>query len=109
VAWYRIFPSVDAAKNKIADNEMQLVKIKGKMIFLTRCDNKFYAADNDCPHQGGFLNEGKISFRKEVVCPWHGYRFNLETGAEASGKNCPALTVYEVKEAEDGLFIKIDI
>lgn len=88
---------------------MQLLKIKDKMIFLTRCGDEFYAADNDCPHQGGFLNEGEISFRKEVVCPWHSYRFSLRTGAETSGKNCHNLKVYEVKKAEDGLFIKIDI
>ena len=88
---------------------MQLVKIKDKLIFITRCRDKFYAADNECPHEGGLLHEGEVSFRREVVCPWHGYRFSLENGTETSGKNCRPLTTYNIRVDGDGVFVHINV
>ncbi|MFM6923185.1 MAG: Rieske (2Fe-2S) protein, partial [Polynucleobacter victoriensis] len=49
------------------------------------------------------LSKGKINFMGEIVCPWHGYRFNLKTGVCA--ERYPDLPVYEVKIDEEGFFI----
>ncbi len=35
---------------------------------------------NTCPHRGGPLAEGMLA-GEEVICPWHGSRFNVKTGA----------------------------
>ena len=32
-----------------------------------------------CPHMGGPLAQGRIQ-DGEVTCPWHRYRFDLQTG-----------------------------
>ncbi|HMJ69440.1 MAG TPA: hypothetical protein VK508_11110 [Cyclobacteriaceae bacterium] len=42
----------------------------------------------------------------EVICPWHGYRFNLKTGRE-SAERSRDLTTYPVKEDEEGVFIGV--
>ena len=39
----------------------------------------FYACGAVCPHEDGPLAEGWIEGRA-VVCPWHGFDFDLETG-----------------------------
>lgn len=43
-------------------------------------NGKLYGIQNICPHEGGQLCNGWIE-SGEVVCPLHGYRFDLKTGA----------------------------
>jgi len=40
----------------------------------------YYAIENTCPHRGGSLAEGMLD-NDAVVCPWHGARFDIKTGA----------------------------
>ena len=46
-------------------------------IFLV--DGKYHAMDDKCPHKKKSLAGGIVD-RNEVVCPAHGFRFNIETG-----------------------------
>ncbi len=39
----------------------------------------FFALDNACSHEEGPLAEGEIEGH-EVMCPWHGARFDVRTG-----------------------------
>jgi len=41
---------------------------------------RFYACSALCPHEDGPLAEGWLE-GTSVVCPWHGFNFNLTTGA----------------------------
>lgn len=52
-------------------------------------DGRFYAVDNACPHRGGPLGEGELE-GTVVRCPWHAWRWDVTTGANA---NNPALKV----------------
>jgi len=56
------------------------VEINGKEIAVFNIDGKFYAFDDMCPHRGGSLSEGSCD-DKVVACPWHGWQYNVETGA----------------------------
>jgi nitrite reductase/ring-hydroxylating ferredoxin subunit len=40
----------------------------------------------DCPHQGGPLAAAELDGEGRLVCPWHGYRFDLRTGAGCDGR-----------------------
>lgn len=42
-------------------------------------DGSWVAADAWCPHMLGPLHQGTRS-GSHVVCPWHGWRFDLATG-----------------------------
>ena len=46
---------------------------------LANVAGKFHCIDNVCPHQGGPLGEG-IMEGQNIVCPWHGWRFDVTTG-----------------------------
>jgi nitrite reductase/ring-hydroxylating ferredoxin subunit len=39
-----------------------------------------------CPHLGGPLEDSKPDADGCIVCPWHGYRFDLRTGKSADGR-----------------------
>jgi nitrite reductase (NADH) small subunit len=42
-------------------------------------DGRFYATGPICPHEDGPLSEGWVE-AGAVVCPWHGFDFDLVTG-----------------------------
>jgi nitrite reductase (NADH) small subunit len=73
----------------------------GKLtLCVAKLNGKIFALDNECPHEGGPLGEGELEDGK-VVCPWHGYGFDLNTGA--SDDNMRARVFEVTVEGEDVL------
>ena len=58
----------------------KLVEVSGQSIAVFNIAGQYYAIGNTCPHRGGPLAEGMME-GEEVICPWHGARFNVKTGA----------------------------
>ena len=58
----------------------KLVEVGGQQIAVFNLGGGYYAIDNICPHRGGPLAEGMLA-GDEVICPWHGSRVNIKTGA----------------------------
>lgn len=55
------------------------VKAGGVRLVLIKTDDAVHAIENRCPHLGVPLGRGKIE-NGEIVCPFHGSRFNVVTG-----------------------------
>lgn len=68
-------------------------------VFRSR-SGRVYATQALCPHEGGQLADGIVG-GKTLICPLHGYRFDLETG-QTIGHHCPPLAVYQVILDTDG-------
>lgn len=52
----------------------------GMEIALFNLEGNIYGLENVCPHQGGPVGEGDIE-EGVVTCPWHGWQFDITTGA----------------------------
>ncbi|TRY56640.1 hypothetical protein DNTS_011047 [Danionella cerebrum] len=69
-------------------------------------DDKFWAMDSSCPHEGGPLEEGDIedlgNGKLALICPWHHFDFSLETGSSSSGLQNQ---VYEVQVVDGKVYI----
>lgn len=73
--------SIDVAGvDELADGEMRTIKAGGREVLLARVGDAFYAAAARCPHQGGFLADGRLD-GTVVTCPLHGARFDLADGS----------------------------
>lgn len=51
-------------------------------------NNKFYAIDSRCSHEGGPLEDGDIEELDDkllVICPWHSFDFDLKNGSSSTG------------------------
>lgn len=68
-------------------------------VFRTR-DGGVFATQAGCPHRTGPLAEGIVGGRR-VVCPLHGYTFDLITGKPV-GNLCGELKTYRVAVDESG-------
>ena len=76
------------------------IEISGKPLALFNVDGGFYAINDVCGHRGGPLGEGELD-GKTVVCPWHGWRYNVTTGENELVPDLPT-EKYQVKiEGED--------
>jgi nitrite reductase (NADH) small subunit len=59
--------------------------VDGEQIAVFRLrDGSLRAIDAVCPHKGGPLADG-LADDRVVVCPLHGYTFDMCTGAESGG------------------------
>ena len=69
-------------------------------VFHTR-DGNVFATEPTCPHKGGPLADGLVG-PQQVICPLHGFVFNLTDG-HAVGNTCRAIKTYPamVNEEED--------
>ena len=75
-----------------------VVDAGGREIVVLRVAGELHAFDNACPHQGNPLVEGEV-LGDVLECAYHGWRFDLATGACLAGDE-PARR-YEV-ELEGG-------
>ena len=93
-----------AKKGEIPDDTGKCVEVKGKEIALFKIDNKIYAIQHTCPHQGGPLAEGGIE-GKVVTCPWHGWQFDVTTG-ECTFNPAIKQETYPVKEQGEDILVE---
>jgi nitrite reductase/ring-hydroxylating ferredoxin subunit len=57
-----------------------LASVNGRDVAVFRRGAELLAIGNDCPHQGGSLCDGWVE-GDIVVCPLHGWEFDMRTGA----------------------------
>ncbi|MDA1137334.1 MAG: Rieske 2Fe-2S domain-containing protein [Planctomycetota bacterium] len=69
-----------AGKEELQPGQCMKVRVSNQDLALFNVDGKFYAIDDMCPHAGGPLSEGFID-GESVICPWHGWEFNVKSGA----------------------------
>ena len=75
----------------------------GKELALYNVGGTFHAIENFCPHRGAPLADGHLCGHT-VECDWHGWRFDVRSGACLTNPT-HAVEAYEVV-IEDG-WIKI--
>ena len=54
-------------------------EVDGEEILVVRTERGVYAFDARCPHAGNPLVEGEV-LGETLVCAFHGWKFDLETG-----------------------------
>jgi len=70
-----------AAKvSDIPEGGKKLVEVEGTEVLLVKVRGTIYACENECPHQGTPLAGSMVKDPGLLVCPRHGYRFDLATG-----------------------------
>ena len=77
---------------ELPDGDMQLAQIAdGREIAIFRRGDCYFAFENRCPHKGGPLGLG-VEKHGILTCPWHRFRFYLESGISVTNPDMRATT-----------------
>jgi 3-phenylpropionate/trans-cinnamate dioxygenase ferredoxin subunit len=81
-----------------APGSCQVVVVAGREVAVANVDGRLYAIDNICTHDGEELASGPIE-GDVIICPRHGARFCLRTGAALTPPAYEPVKVHEVRVA----------
>ncbi len=72
---------IDVCEAKaLAESENIIVEVDGTEVAIFKVDGQFYAIEDVCSHDGAEIASGELD-GDEIVCPRHGARFCVKTGA----------------------------
>ena len=76
-----------------------------KWIGVFRVQGTFYAINDECPHQGWPLSQGRVE-NKVVTCSGHGWSFDLETGKIVGVGDLKIIT-YPLKIMDENIWVDL--
>jgi nitrite reductase/ring-hydroxylating ferredoxin subunit len=89
--------------DEVTEGSAKLVRFNNEEIAVFKYEGKLCAVQNLCPHEGGQLAKGRIE-GCAVVCPLHGYRFDLQTGSCVNNAKLRAKIFTLVKDGDNFKF-----
>jgi nitrite reductase/ring-hydroxylating ferredoxin subunit len=98
------------AVSELPEGTQKAVTVAGQNLALFHHGGKITALCGTCPHDGGPLAEGTVERGADgvlrVVCPWHGWKFDIVTGTMPLGLGVRQ-AVHDVK-IQDGIIFVSD-
>lgn len=92
-------------ENELKEGHMKALRVKGRPILLVRQGGEVFGVSNLCPHMGCTF-EGGILRDYLVMCPCHGWKFDIRTGEYIENKQT-TLQAYRCKVENGKIFIEI--
>ena len=83
----------------------RVVQAGAKSLALWNVDGAYHVIDNTCPHRGGPMGDGDLDGRL-AICPWHGWRWDVTTGANA---NNPAVKIacFPIRVVDGDVYVEL--
>ena len=94
-----------ARASDLAEGTGIQVQAGDKQLAVFKCDGQIYAIHGICPHRGGPLGEGFLQ-GAHVSCPWHGWQFDVKSGANSMNPGIKVPSYPVTVEGED-VFVEV--
>jgi 3-phenylpropionate/trans-cinnamate dioxygenase ferredoxin subunit len=93
-----------------APGVIRAVDANGRPIAVVRVDERFYAFDNFCTHEGVTFTSGYgVLAKNRIVCMLHSSAFDVETGEPLAGPAPEPLQTYAVTVRGDEVFVEVPV
>lgn len=108
----------------LQEGQGMLVTVANRSIGIFKVGGEFYGLMNKCPHLGGELCKGRLTgaltsdgpghyhYDPEttlIMCPWHGWEYDIRTGQSYLNPKTPRARSYPVQVTSGGeVTIEID-
>jgi len=73
------------------------VDVNGRSVLIAHLPDGFRAVENRCSHAASPLDASRILRGGQVLCPLHGARFDLKTGAAKTAPAFRPIAVYQIR------------
>ena len=81
---------------KFTPGSREIVEVDGTHIVVFNYEGKYYAIEDLCTHDGGQLTGGELE-GDQIICPRHGARFCIRTGAALTAPAYEATATFPVR------------
>jgi len=98
--WINVFN-----ENALMNGENSVIDVDGTEVAVFKIDDQFYAIEDVCSHDGTEIASGELD-GDEIICPRHGARFCVKTGAVKSAPAYEDIHSYPVRIVEGKVQIK---
>jgi len=85
----------------------EIIDVDGTQIVVFNLDGKYYAIEDVCTHDGGQLTGGEVE-GDQIICPRHGARFCIRTGAALTAPAYEATATFPVRMANGEVQVRDD-
>jgi nitrite reductase/ring-hydroxylating ferredoxin subunit len=116
---------VVAVKEDVLEGGRVVVDVGGVEVGIFRIGGRLYAWENRCVHAGGPVCQGKLMNRVverldpgkrslgddfsdelHIVCPWHGYEYDVRTGEHPADSRLRLRRV-DVEERDGEILVRL--
>ncbi|MGD0449871.1 MAG: Rieske (2Fe-2S) protein [Candidatus Bathyarchaeia archaeon] len=92
-------------EKELKDGYMKQVRVSGRSILLVKQGGQIFAVSNICPHEGCSLDKG-ILYEYTVMCPCHGWKFDVRNGQFVENK-LTTLATYRCKIENGKIYVEV--
>ena len=82
------------------------LEVADRFVVIVKLEDGFFCVDDVCTHDGGTLGEGELQ-QNCLVCPRHGAKFDVRTGAAMSMPATEPTVAHEVKIEGDSILVRL--
>ena len=86
-------------------NEQKIIDLEDEFVLVLRSESGFWAIEDRCSHDDNELFGGEV-IGKEIKCPRHGARFDLESGQALCLPAVRAVRTYNVVVNGQDVFLQ---
>ncbi len=80
--------------------------VNGTRVMVANVGGKYYAVEDRCTHLGAMLSTGLL-LGNTIMCPAHGARFNIASGAPLAPPAKLPVKTYEVRVSGEDIEVKL--
>jgi len=96
-----------AAASDLPRGEHRVYEVDGRFVAVYDVDGELFAIEDLCTHDGSPLASGLVDDH-EVICPRHGARFCLRTGAALGPPAYAPVATFPVRRGDGRLWLGLD-
>ncbi len=85
------------AADAVTESVPLVVELDGRGVIVVRCGEQIYAIEDRCTHDGEPLAGAEIE-DCQIICPRHGARFCLRSGAALTPPAYEPVRIFAVRE-----------
>ncbi len=99
------FVKIGSRSDLPEEGEAKEFTVGNRVICVANIAGAYSAVDNACIHRGGPLGQGIVMDGK-LICPWHGWRYDVSTGIPMENPNLK-VDVHRLRIDGDEVFVEI--
>jgi nitrite reductase/ring-hydroxylating ferredoxin subunit len=91
----------------LSAGELRRVSVGQRELVLVNDGETYFLLDGRCTHKPEALLAEGLLFRGAIICPWHGYRYDVRTGRNVHPGGARALGCVPVRIEGSDLLLEL--